>query len=84
VVARSAFTPYAILAYDEDALSFQCHPEFTVSYAQALVERRRGQVADDRLDTARGSLEGSNDNALVAAWVRSFLGGTAAGSPAQG
>jgi GMP synthase-like glutamine amidotransferase len=26
VVARSAFTPYAILAYDEDALSFQCHP----------------------------------------------------------
>jgi GMP synthase-like glutamine amidotransferase len=73
VVARSAFTPYAVLAYDEDALSFQCHPEFTVAYAQALVDRRRGQVPDGQLETAAASLQAPNDTAVAADWVRSFL-----------
>lgn len=73
VVARSAFTPHAVLAYGDDALSFQCHPEFTTPYAQALVERRRGQVPDPQLDRARDSLEGGNDNVMAAEWVRDFL-----------
>jgi GMP synthase-like glutamine amidotransferase len=73
VVARSAFTPNAVLAYGDDALSFQCHPEFTVPYAQALVERRRGQVPDDQLDAARDSLAAPNDAPLAAEWVRAFL-----------
>ena len=73
VVAGSAFTPNAVLAYGDDALSFQCHPEFTVAYAKALVERRRGQVPDDRLDAARESLSAPNDNAVVAGWARAFL-----------
>lgn len=78
VVARSNFTPHAVLAYGDEALSFQCHPEFTVSYAQALVERRRGQVADEHLDSARSGLEADNDNPVAAAWVRRFLAGSAA------
>jgi GMP synthase-like glutamine amidotransferase len=74
VVASSAFTPNAILAYtDHPAISFQCHPEFTVDYARALVERRRGQVADEALDRASASLDAPNDSARLADWVRGFL-----------
>ena len=74
VVAASAFTPNAVLAYaDQPAISFQCHPEFTVDYAKALVERRRGQVADEALDRARDSLDAPNDAERLAGWVRRFL-----------
>ena len=74
VVAASAFTPNAVLAYaDQPAISFQCHPEFTVAYAKALVERRRGQVPDEALDRARDSLEAPNDAARLSGWVRRFL-----------
>lgn len=75
VVARSAFTPHAVLAYGDDALSFQCHPEFTTAYARALVERRRGQVEDAALDAANASLEAGNDNSRLADWARRFLRG---------
>jgi GMP synthase-like glutamine amidotransferase len=74
VVASSAFTPNAVLAYtDQPALSFQCHPEFTVDYAKALVERRRGQVPDEALDRARDSLDQPNDARRLSDWVRRFL-----------
>jgi GMP synthase-like glutamine amidotransferase len=74
VVASSAFTPNAVLAYtDQPAISFQCHPEFTVEYARALVERRRGQVPDEALDRASASLDVPNDSGRLADWVRGFL-----------
>lgn len=75
VVAGNSFTPHAVLDYGGDAISFQCHPEFTVPYAQALVERRRGQVPDEAVEAARTGLEGANDNQRVAGWVRRFLAG---------
>ena len=77
VLASSAFTPNAVLAYaDQPAISFQCHPEFTVDYAKALVERRRGQVPDEALDRARDSLDAPNDNGRIAAWLKAFLSGS--------
>jgi len=75
VVAASTFTPNAVLAYGADALSFQCHPEFTTPYARALVERRRGQVDDAALDQANASLETPNDAARLAGWVSRFIAG---------
>jgi GMP synthase-like glutamine amidotransferase len=75
VVAASAFTPHAVLAYGDHAISFQCHPEFTRAYAAALVERRRGQVDDPALAAAAASLEAPSDNARLAAWTRAFLRG---------
>jgi GMP synthase-like glutamine amidotransferase len=73
VVAGSVFTPHAVLAYGDHALSFQCHPEFTTAYAEALVERRRGQVADDQLDRARAGLAGAADSERLGEWTRRFL-----------
>lgn len=72
VIASSAFTPYAALAWrDRPAISFQFHPEFSPEFAEALIESRRDRLVDP--DTAIASLRGSNDNARVGKWIRSFL-----------
>ena len=74
VLASCAFTPYAGLAWGEDAISFQCHPEFQPEYAAALIEGRRGDriphlIADEAID----SLKRPNDRAVLTAWIRAFL-----------
>ena len=73
VIAASEFTPFAGLAWD-DAMSFQCHPEFQPDYAAALVESRRGQrITDTLADEALASLARANDRAVLTAWIRAFL-----------
>ena len=73
VIASCDFTPYAGLAWD-DAMSFQCHPEFQPEYAAALVEARRGRrVPEAVADEAIASLARPNDRAVLTAWIRAFL-----------
>lgn len=76
VIAASDFTPYAGLAWGEEAISFQCHPEFQPDYAAALVELRRGRIPDALADEAVASLQRPNDRALMTAWIRAYLLGT--------
>jgi GMP synthase-like glutamine amidotransferase len=74
VLASSAFTPYAALAWmDRPAISFQFHPEFEPDYAKALIEARRDRLPDPH--AAIASLDRPNDNACVADWIRRFLKG---------
>jgi len=80
VIASSAFTPYAGLAWDDPAggengvVSFQCHPEFQPEYGVALIEARRGtRVPHDLADEAVASLSRVNDRAVLTAWIRAFL-----------
>jgi len=74
VVAASDFTPFAALAWtDRPAISFQFHPEFSVGYAKALIEKRYDVMPDP--DAAIASLDAPNDNARVAQWIRNFLNG---------
>ncbi len=72
IVAASAFTPYAGLAWtDRPAISFQFHPEFTPEFAKALIEQRYDIVPDP--DAAIASLGAPNDNARVGGWISRFL-----------
>jgi GMP synthase-like glutamine amidotransferase len=72
VVAQSAFTPFAALAWtDRAAISFQFHPEFSPAFAKALIEKRFDIVPDP--DSAIASLDAPNDNARVGGWIRRFL-----------
>ena len=72
IVAASAFTPYAALAWtDRPAISFQFHPEFSPAFAKALIEKRYDVVPDP--EAAIASLDAPNDNARVAGWIRHFL-----------
>jgi GMP synthase-like glutamine amidotransferase len=74
VVAESAFTPYAALAWtDRPAISFQFHPEFSPAFARALIEKRYDVVPNP--DAAIASLDAPNDNARVGQWIRNFLNG---------
>jgi GMP synthase-like glutamine amidotransferase len=75
VVAASAFTPFAALAYgDQPAISFQGHPEFDPAYAQALLRARRGtRLGEAQADAAIASLDQANDCQQVGGWIRGFL-----------
>lgn len=74
LIARSDFTPFAGLAWGEDAMSFQCHPEFQPAYAAALVEGRRGtRIPEAVADRALESLKRPDDRAVLTAWIRAFL-----------
>lgn len=74
LTATSDFTPFAGLAWDDDAISFQCHPEFQPSYAAALVESRRGsRISDEVAEEALESLKHPDDRAVLTAWIRAFL-----------
>ena len=77
VVAASPFTPFGVLAYDDQpAISFQCHPEFEPEFARALIEERRDRVPEP--DDAIASLGQPNDAPLVGSWIRRFLNDLAA------
>lgn len=72
LIASSAFTPYAALAWTErPAISFQFHPEFSPAFVKALIAERYDIVSDP--GAAIASLDTPNDNARVAGWIRRFL-----------
>ncbi len=73
VLLRSDFTPFAGLAWDDDAISLQCHPEFSPAYAGALTAGRRGRIDDALVDRALESLREPDDRALAGEWIRTFV-----------
>jgi GMP synthase-like glutamine amidotransferase len=75
VLAQSAFTPFAALVYDHaPAISFQGHPEFCRSFADALIRSRRGTRFPEALaDAALESLEKPLDGDVVAGWIAAFF-----------
>lgn len=75
VVGGSAFTPNAILEYQNGAaISIQAHPEFANDYAQAVYVLRSGDLFDEQTgQQAIESIDKNNDNALMAEYFRRFL-----------
>ncbi|MGE0719433.1 MAG: type 1 glutamine amidotransferase [Alphaproteobacteria bacterium] len=74
VIAASAFTPIAGLAYDGfPAISFQCHPEFDTPFATDLVHLRAGELDDATRATALASLQRPADSARLGRWINAFL-----------
>lgn len=77
VLAGSDFCPNGMLAYGDEAISMQLHPEFAPEYSKALIEARRraGRLPDALAATAIGSLERPDDHARIAGWIAGFLEG---------
>lgn len=73
VVLRSDFTPFAGLAWGEDAISMQPHPEFTPEFTADLTGGRYDRIGRTLVDGALESLKDPNDCALVGGWIRRFL-----------
>ena len=77
VIGGSDFCPYGMLAWrDQPAISIQLHPEFEPAYAKALIESRRSRrIGEAQAVEAIASLDGADDRALLADWIRRFLAG---------
>ena len=76
VLLRSDFTPFAGLAWGEDAISFQPHPEFTPAFATALTAGRHDRIDPALVERAVDSLQGPDDRARVGGWIRAFVTAT--------
>lgn len=73
-VAKSEFTPYAVLEYQHcPAISFQGHPEFSDEFAAALYNCRRERMGRENVDRAVISLETPENNNAVAQWIIAFF-----------
>jgi GMP synthase-like glutamine amidotransferase len=73
VILGSDFTPFAGLAWDDDAISLQGHPEFTPAYAADLTGGRRDRIGAAVVDAALDSLARPNDRDRVGEWLRRFI-----------
>jgi len=78
VVAGSDFTPFGMLAWDDQpAISLQLHPEFEPAYARALIEARRAdRYEPGQAEAALASLAGPDDRARIGRWIAGFLART--------
>ena len=73
VLLCSDFTPFAGLAWGEDAISMQPHPEFTPAFATELTAGRHDRIDPTLVARAVDSLKAADDRGLVGGWIRSFL-----------
>ncbi|MDP2765500.1 MAG: type 1 glutamine amidotransferase [Brevundimonas sp.] len=76
VLLRSDFTPFAGLAWGEDSISFQAHPEFTPAFATDLTAGRHDRIDPALVERAVDSLKAPDDRALVGRWIREFVTAT--------
>lgn len=76
VLLRSDFTPFAGLAWGEDAISFQPHPEFTPAFAIELTAGRHDRIDPALVARAVDSLKAADDRGVVGAWIRGFVRAT--------
>ncbi len=75
VLLRSDFTPFAGLAWGEDAIGFQAHPEFTPAFATDLTAGRHGRIDPALVARAVDSLKAPDDRAMVGGWIKAFIAG---------
>jgi len=73
VLAGNEFCPNAMVQFNENVASLQCHPEFEVPAVRALIEKRREIIGEEESDKALLSLHDRNDAPLVAKWIVQFL-----------
>lgn len=73
VWARSAHCPIAGFTMGDRVWTVQAHPEFTAPFSQALIERRRALVGDERADAAAATVADPTDHELVAGWIAAVL-----------
>ncbi len=76
VILRSEFTPYAGLAWGEDSISIQPHPEFTPAFASALTAGRHDRIDPALVERAVDSLKAADDRGVVGGWIRRFVKAT--------
>ena len=68
------FCPYGILAYGDNILTFQGHPEHPRAFGKALLElRREVRIPAQVADLGIASLDRPGQESQVAQWIRNFV-----------
>lgn len=74
VILSSKFCPIAGLNYDNRAISFQPHPEFTKAFVEDLIAFRQGEtITDTQAKKARETLAKDNDSPVIQDLIKAFL-----------
>jgi GMP synthase-like glutamine amidotransferase len=73
ILASSERCPNAMMAVDNHILSIQGHIEFTLEYAEALIEMRRTIFGELIYNSAKASLEQHTDQDKVTRWIIDFI-----------
>ncbi len=74
VILSSEFCPIAGLNYDNRAISFQPHPEFTKAFVEDLITFRSGQtITEEEAKKARETLTKDNDYLFIQGLIKAFL-----------
>jgi GMP synthase-like glutamine amidotransferase len=73
LLGRSPHCEIGMFRVGESMLGIEGHPEFTVAYARALIEARRGSIGEQRAREALADVAEPNDGRLVGQWIGEFL-----------
>ena len=73
LLASNDFCPYAGYQIGAHVLTLQGHPEFSKSYAQALLDTRRELVGEEVFVAATASMQQPTDEQMVATWILKFI-----------
>lgn len=73
VLAGNAHCPISMFGVGEHFLGIQAHPEFTVDYADALMQVRVDRIGQSTIDDAQSTLSRQQDDTEIAQWIHRFL-----------
>lgn len=73
-LAGNDFCPNFMFSLGGHILAIQGHPEFSLAYDAALIERRRERLGEVDYQAAMATLTQEVDSALVMRWFLQFLG----------
>ena len=73
VIAENDFCKYAALAYGDDIVTWQPHPEFGSDFIEGLLEARRHVVPKEDADNAERRLNLEISNNLIANHIAEFF-----------
>jgi GMP synthase-like glutamine amidotransferase len=65
--------PISMLGVDNHMLGIQAHPEFTPSYAEALMDSRLERIGRDPIQAAKPTLSENTDEATIMRWIEAFF-----------
>lgn len=73
LIAGSEFCPYSMFQLGGNILALQGHPEFSRSYAEAMIQYRAQIIGKAKVNEGIVSLQQPSDELTVANWIARFI-----------
>jgi len=73
LLASNDFCPIAAFHIGKLVLAFQGHPEFSPEYGKALLQKRNGDIGEQKVQQALASYQQPNDGLAIAAVMADFI-----------